>query len=49
MSAAGTCDENHLLGIHDYSSLWRYRELSLMPEAKQLDTRIAIIAEFVMV
>ncbi len=26
-----TGDENHLLGIHDYSSLWRYRELSPTP------------------
>jgi hypothetical protein len=28
--------------------LWRYRELSLMPDAKRLDTRVAIIAEFAM-
>jgi hypothetical protein len=24
-----------LLGIHDYPSLWRYREISLMLDAKQ--------------
>jgi len=29
--------------------LWRYRELSLMPDAAQLDTRIAMIAQFLMV
>jgi len=29
--------------------LWSYRETSLMPEAKQFDTKIAIVAEFLMV
>jgi hypothetical protein len=48
-ASAGTGDEKHLLGIHGYSSLWRYCVLSLMPEAKPLDTRIAVIAEFLMV
>ena len=43
-AGAGTGDENHLLGIHDHPSLWRYRELSLMPEAKQFDTWILRIA-----
>jgi hypothetical protein len=48
-AGAGAGDENHLPGIHDYSSLWRYRETCLMPEAKQFDTKIAIVAEFLIV
>jgi hypothetical protein len=31
-AGAGAGDKNHLLGIHNHSSLWRYRELSLMPK-----------------
>jgi len=33
-------DENHLLGIHDHPSLWRYGETSLMPEVKRLVTKM---------
>src|SRR6266478_4905655 len=42
-AGAGAGDENHLLGIHNHSSLCRYRELGLMPEAKRLGTRMAIV------
>jgi hypothetical protein len=38
-----------LLGIHDYFSLWCYRETSLMPKAKRVVTRTGIIAEIFMV
>jgi hypothetical protein len=31
-AGTGAGDENHLPGIHDYPSLWRYREISWMPE-----------------
>jgi hypothetical protein len=39
-AGAGAGDENHLLGIHDYPSLWRYRKISLMPEVKRVATKI---------
>src|SRR6266850_523136 len=39
-TGAGTGDENHLLGIHDHPSLWRYGETSLMPEVKRLVTKM---------
>jgi hypothetical protein len=44
-----TCLEFMITPPCGVTVLWRYRELSLMPDAKQLDTRVAIIAEFAMV
>src|ERR1700738_4099645 len=44
-----TCLEFMTTPPYGVTVLWRYFELSLMPDAKQLDTRIAIMAQFVMV
>ena len=34
-AGAGTGDENHLLGLHDHPSWWRYCGVSLMLEEKR--------------
>src|SRR6266481_3463249 len=44
-----TCLEFMTTPPYGITLLWRYRELSLMPDAAQLDTRIAMIAQFLMV
>jgi hypothetical protein len=39
-AGAGAGDENHLFGIDDYPSLWRYRKISLMREVRRVATKI---------